>query len=331
MTDPLHPPPPEPAFFDTTRNAWILSRYSDVLAAFRERRLWPVGTRKRDRSQLGDEQAQAKLRGDLQVSLAPTNLAEWESQFAPRAHELLAALPPNQPVDLVSGFAMPWSLQVAITVTGADPSRAADLVPLARAVSAASAEPYDHALQSAKAIADPELERYFADSTVPMAAPAFVALSHTLPSLLADMWVALLRHPAEMQRLKTDTDLMPKAIEELLRYAGLARMLFRQAMEEVRIGDVTILEGGTAELRVASANRDPDQFDDPNRLDLTRRPAGQLALGAGGHSCAGAFLIRMAASVAVRAFVDYFATAELREPVEWSGGSSFRSPKELWV
>jgi hypothetical protein len=329
--DPLNPPPPEALYFDRARDAWVLSRYADVLAAFREARLWPVGTRPREGSQIGDTAAQARLRADLQIALAPPQLAEWEARFTALARETVDRLPAGERVDLVSAWARPWSLRVATLVTGADPARAEELAKLAHVVSAASAEPYDQALQAAKAAANPQLERHFENATMPMAAPAFVALSHTLPYLLANMWVALLRHPAEMEKLRADADLMPRAMDELLRYAGLARLLFRQAMEPVELAGITIAEGGMVVLRVAPANRDPEQFPEPNKLDLTRRPAGQLSLGAGGHSCAGAFLIRMAASVGVRVFVERLASAELIEPVEWRGGSGFQSPAELWV
>jgi cytochrome P450 len=329
--DPLNPPPPEPAYFDRNREAWVLSRYADVAAAFREPRLWPVGTRKRERGKIGDVAAQARLRGDLQTALSSAKLAEWEWQLGALAQEMARELPADRPVDLVAELAMPWSLRAATLVTGAAPERAAEMAERARAVSAASAEPYDETLQAAKASAEPALERHLEGLRLPMAPAAFVALSHTLPCLLADMWLALLRHPREMERLRAEDTLWPAAIEELLRYAGLARMLFRQAMEEATIGGLTIPEGGHLVLRVASANRDPEQFADPNRLDLGRRPAGQLALGAGGHSCAGAALIRMSATAATRAVAAYFGDAEPAGEVEWQGGSGFQSPRELWV
>jgi len=329
--DPLQPPPPEPAYFDRAQEVWVLSRYADVAAAFRERYLWPVGTRLRNRSEIGDEAAQARLRGDLQAALAPANLAQWESQSTALAREIARALPADRDVDLVSEFAVPWSLSVATMVTGAGSCHALEMAELARIVSAASAEPYDDDLQVAKSFAEPKLAQYFQGSKMPMAAPAFVALSHTVPCLVADMWLALLRHRQETDRLRSDETMWPSAIEELLRYAGLARMLFRQAMAEVAIGPVTIAEGGHVVLRVASANRDPEQFAEPNRLDLGRKPAGQLSLGAGGHSCAGAALTRMAVTAAIRAFVEELSGAELRGEIEWRGGSGFRSPKVLWV
>ena len=84
-------------------------------------------------------------------------------------------------------------------------------------------------------------------------------------------------------------------------------------------------------LMLASANRDPEQFPDPDRLDITRAAAGQIALGAGPHSCVGASLIRMAAAVATGAFVSRFDTAMRGTSIEWRGGSGFRWAASLQV
>jgi cytochrome P450 len=84
-------------------------------------------------------------------------------------------------------------------------------------------------------------------------------------------------------------------------------------------------------LRVFAANRDPERFSDPGRFDVMRRGTGQLALGAGSHACVGARLIRMAAVTITRPLLERFAWASLVEPVEWKGGSGFRTPASLPV
>src|SRR5947207_646604 len=124
---------------------------------------------------------------------------------------------------------------------------------------------------------------------------------------------------------------MPRAVEELLRYAGLASSVFRRATARLDLGGVTILEGERVILMLASANRDPARFPEPDRLDVSRRLGGQVALGAGPHSCVGALLIRMAATVATEALVQKAAAREIAGPIEWRGGSGFRSPASLYV
>jgi cytochrome P450 len=306
--------------FDPALGGWVLSQYADVFAALHDPRLSQVG-----------EISHARIRSDTQAALPPSRLAEWQSQIEPLARSTVAALPSDGPVDLVSEFALPWCTELACIVTGADRKNRPRFTELARQVSAAAADPDDAALKSAAAAANDELERSVPSGAIPMAGAAFVALSQTLPAFLARAWLALLRHPGELSRLRENSDLMPGAIEELLRYAGLARMIRRMAKTVVDLGDVRIAEGERVVLMLHAANRDPKQFPDPNRLDVTRRSAGHVAFGSGSHSCVGASLIRMAAAVATGAFVQRFAAADLREPVEWRGGTGFRVPAALYA
>jgi cytochrome P450 len=215
-------------------------------------------------------------------------------------------------------------------VTEVDRGQGERLADLAREVSAAAAEPNDSVLRSRADPANAQLERSFQNPATPLGAPVFVALSQTLPCLLANAWLALLRHPAELARLQSSPDLMPRAIEELLRYACLPRTLRREASDDLDLGGVRIAKGDRVMLMVASAHRDPEQFPDPDRLELTRT-SGQVALGAGPHSCVGAPLIRMAAAVGTGAFVDRFSAIVTGDELEWCGGSGFRSPASLHV
>jgi cytochrome P450 len=164
-----------------------------------------------------------------------------------------------------------------------------------------------------------------------MGEPAFVALSQTLPRLLANCWLALLRHPAEFARLRSHPELLPNAVEELLRYAGIVRRVFRRATADLDLGGVRIANGDLAMLMLASANRDPDQFPDPNRLDLARPIATHVSLGTGRNSCVGAMLIRMAASVATAALTARFAAATAHPVPEWRLGSGFCFPAAVNV
>ena len=320
-TDPLSPPPPVSAFYDAARQLWTLSRYADVLAALREPRLTPQN----------EDGALLPARSEILNALSPATLANWRTQLEPLEFNLIDRLPRDRTVDIVQEFARPWSLELAVMVTGADPADAKRLGDLARHVSVATADPSNPVLRSEAAASNRELENYFQNSRIPMSGPAFVALSQTLPCFLANAWLALIRHPAELVRLRADTDLMPRAIEELLRYAGLARSIKRRATASATVGNVAVAKGAGVILMLASANRDPEQFSHPDRLDITRPPAGQIALGAGPHSCVGASLIRMAAAVATGAFVSRFVAAQEDTSVEWRGGSGFRWAASLNV
>jgi len=81
---------------------------------------------------------------------------------------------------------------------------------------------------------------------------------------------------------------MKQAVEELLRHAGLVRVLFRRATEDVTLNGTLIRKGDRVILRIIAANRDPNHFFDANEIYVTRRSTGHFALGAGSHSCVGA-------------------------------------------
>ena len=102
---------------------------------------------------------------------------------------------------------------------------------------------------------------------------------------------ALLTHPAERARLTAE--LVPAAVEELIRYDSPLQLFERTATEPVRIGPVTVEPGQKIAALLGAANRDPAVFADPDRLDLTRSPNPHLGFGAGIHFCLGAPLARV--------------------------------------
>jgi Cytochrome P450 len=281
-----------------------LTRYAEVLAALREPKLWPAG----DDPIAPDEAAHARLRVAVREAMAP----EWTTRIDP------PVVPPQNPVDLIGDFALPWCRRLAVAVTGAAGEDVERLFALAVETSTATAMEQD---------ADPsndQLKAAFTGSPVPMVPSAFVALAQTLPCLLANMWLALLRQPAELARLRREPSLMPLAVEEMMRCGGLTRRVLREATEDVEVAGVRIGRGERLVLRVDEANRDPEQFPDPERMDVGRRASGQLTLGAAGHACVGGPLLRAAAGVLTSVWVAGMAEARLCGEVEWRGGEGFR-------
>ena len=165
----------------------------------------------------------------------------------------------------------------------------------------------------------------------PLRDSGFVALSHTLPSLLANALYSLLRYPQQWALLHVQPELVEQAIEELMRYAGLTRLVLRRATQDLTLGGAAIREGDRLILRIVAANRDPARFSHASELNVQRSEGAHLALGYGAHACVGAGLIRMAAIAMLRPLVESFASATLAGPVDWRGGSGFRSPTQLRV
>ena len=240
-------------------------------------------------------------------------------------------LPGDRPVDLLGEFAKPWCLALAILVTEADPGDSQRLSELGGHVYAGTGQPEDSPLRARAAAAAAELESIFEGRVARMGEPTLVGVSQTLPRLIVNGWLALVQHPAEWARLRDDPELMPRAIEELMRYASIVPALFRRAVEAVEIGGARIAAGERVHLMVGSANRDPEQFPDPDRLDVARRITGHVTLGMGRNSCVGAPLVRMAAGITTSALLESFAAADLAAPVEWRTGSGFCWPAAVWV
>jgi cytochrome P450 len=134
-----------------------------------------------------------------------------------------------------------------------------------------------------------------------------VAGHETTANLIASGALALLTHPAELDRLRSDPALLPGAVEELLRYVNpLNHATERFTLEPVEIGGVTIPAREWVLCVTSSANRDPARFADPDRLDVGREAGGHVAFGHGIHYCLGAPLARLEGEIAFGALLARF-------------------------
>jgi cytochrome P450 len=122
----------------------------------------------------------------------------------------------------------------------------------------------------------------------------------TTVNLIASGTLALLTHPGEMARLRDDPSLLPAAVEELLRFTSpVNHATDRFTTQGIRVGGEVIPAGEWVLGAITSANRDPDRFPEPDRLDVGRDASGHVAFGHGIHYCLGAPLARMEAEVAI--------------------------------
>lgn len=126
-----------------------------------------------------------------------------------------------------------------------------------------------------------------------------VAGHETTVNLIGNGTLALLRHPGEMRRLRDDPGLIGTAVEELLRFDGPVQRTARIPSEDIVIGGCTIPKGEMVMPFLGAADRDPAQFPDPQRLDLTRADNRHIAFGMGIHFCLGAPLARMEGQIAI--------------------------------
>jgi cytochrome P450 len=128
----------------------------------------------------------------------------------------------------------------------------------------------------------------------------------TTTNLIGNGMLALLREPEQLDRLRREPELVPHAVEELLRFDGPVQATVRVALEDVSIGDQVIPQGSLVIVSIGAANHDPEVFDEPDRLDVARDPNPHLAFGFATHFCMGAPLARLEAECAFAALIARF-------------------------
>jgi cytochrome P450 len=130
-----------------------------------------------------------------------------------------------------------------------------------------------------------------------------IAGHETTVNLIGNGTLALLRHPAELRRLREHPELIGSAVEELLRYDGPVQRTARIPSIDVTIGGRTIPRGAMVMPFIGAADRDPAPFPNPDRLDLARADNRHIAFGLGIHFCLGAPLARVEGQIAIGTLV----------------------------
>jgi cytochrome P450 len=156
-------------------------------------------------------------------------------------------------------------------------------------------------------------EEVIANSIVTM-----VGGQETTTNLIGNGVLTLLRHPTEMQRLRDDPELIPSAVEELLRYESPSQHTARLAHKDVELGGRKIRKRDAVIVVMGAANRDPERFPDPDRLDLARKDNRHLAFGWAAHFCFGAALARIEGQVSFDTILRRMPHLALQQvPLNW--------------
>ncbi len=128
----------------------------------------------------------------------------------------------------------------------------------------------------------------------------------TTTNLIGNGMHALLRHPAQLQRLQQQPALMASAVEELLRFESPLQLNNRRLTTAVQLPSGELPAGTFVTLGIGAANRDPEVFHQPDQLDVARKPNPHLAFGQGAHACSGMSVARLEARVAIAALLQRF-------------------------
>ena len=273
----------------------------------------------------------ARLRRLVSPAFSARRAAEFRPRIEPIVESLLDALPAHGSADLFSDFARPLPIDVICELVGIpEPDRPrwreygvaiaagsgqgfAESVPgimegAKAAVARRKAEPGDDLLSDLVRAQAEDGDR-LSDTEMVTLVWHLVLAGQTPTHLIANAVDTMLTTPDQLAALRADMSLMPRAVEEFMRWCGPQLLSIpRQAREDVDLGGTVVRTGERVTVAISAVNRDPRAFPDGERLDVRRAPAtpGHLGFAYGPHFCLGASLARVQTEVALTALLRRF-------------------------
>jgi len=285
-----------------------------------------------------------RLRGLVARAFTPRRIEELRGATETIAKELVYGAKVRGPeVDLIETFAYPLPVRVICTLLGVPAVDEAMFTEWSRAVArsldpsvlrspdvdakieaargelrayladllAARRRVPGNDLLSALAAVDVDGDRITSGEVLALAVLLLVAGHETTVNLIGNGMLALLRAPAELDRLRQSPELIGPAADELLRFDGPVQITQRVVLEDMEAAGCPVKAGDEILLILGAANRDPAVFADPHTLDVTRDARRHVAFGGGIHHCLGFALARMEGQIAFQALLDNFSRIEL--------------------
>jgi cytochrome P450 len=199
------------------------------------------------------------------------------------------------------------------------------------AVQRQASEPTE-GLVNALTTAEVDGDRLTEDEVIANVIVTMVGGQETTTNLIGNGLLTLLRHPDELERLRAEPSLIPSAVEELLRYESPSQHTARLAPTDVDLGGRLIRKRQAVIAVMGAANRDPERFSDPDRLDLAREDNRHLAFGWAGHFCFGAPLARIEGQIAFATVLRRFPGLRIQPgPITWRQNMGLRGLTALQV
>lgn len=158
-----------------------------------------------------------------------------------------------------------------------------------------------------------------------------LAGNETTTNLLSTMFLTMSQNPDQFELIRSDPGLLAGAVEEQLRYSSPIQNFYRTAAQDYVVGDAVVPAGARVALLWGAANRDPREFDDPDRFLATRPVSQHVAFGSGVHLCLGAGLARMEGQAVLRQLITRVDRIEVDGIPRWTTNSSLRGLEELRV
>lgn len=322
---------PAPHFY---RDSWLVSRYDDVAALLKEtqitKRMVRAQTMPLDLSMVfQDPPTHTRLRGLVNQAFTPRRLKRLDQRIFELADASIARVQRRGSMDFIAEFALPLPVTIIAEMLGVPAGdqeaflrHSVDFVTAGDQCSSAEecqaiqwkamcalteyftgliahrrTNPKDDIL-SGLIEASEDQDRLSSEELIGNAILLLIAGHETTVNLFGNGLYTLLRHPDQLALLRSQPDLLGSAIEEMLRYESpIQAGTFRAAAAPLQIGGTPIETGDSITLLLGAANRDPEQFPDPDRFDITRTPNRHLGFGLGIHFCLGAALARSEAKI----------------------------------
>jgi cytochrome P450 len=356
--------------------AWLATRYKDVKAVLGDPRFSRAAAVGRDEPRARpyatgagtikslDPPEHTRLRRLVTKAFTARRIEALRPRAQQIADELVdAMLAKGAPAELVEDFALPLPIAVICELLGVPFEDRADFRLWSDAMLSTTkftieqvadhrnrmrdyvtglitqrrATPQDDLLTALVVARDNE-DRLSEDELLSMAEAILIAGHETTATQIPNFIYVLLTHPEQLAAVRADLDLVPYAVEELLRFVplGSGGAQARYALEDVELGGVTVRAGEPVIVAIGSANRDELVYTDPDRLDLHRHEASHVGFGHGAHHCLGAPLARMELQVAVRTLLNRLPGLRFAESEQdgeggmvWKTGVSTRGPERM--
>jgi cytochrome P450 len=345
-----------PVLHDPRTGLWLLFDHASVRQALTDHAhfsssLFRAGRSNPDWLIFLDPPRHARLRGLIGQAFTPRAVAGLEPRIRQLSRELIHAVLPHGTMDLVQEYATPLPMMVVAELVGIPPNEwprfrrwsdeilklsttlteSATAAEAVAAYAAVKAEmgPWLAALQQDR-IAHPkddlltrlleaevDGERLTDHEIAGFVELLIVAGQETTSNLIANAMLCFAEHPGERGRLAASPELLPSAIEEVLRFRSPVQWIFRVTTSEVVLHGQTIPAGQVVIPIAGAANRDPKVFAEPGRFDIGRSPNPHLAFGHGVHFCIGAPLARLEARVALQDLFSRLVNLELASAEPW--------------
>lgn len=354
--------------FPDGQQGWIISRYEDAVDALKDQRFVKDMRNAgidvealfiNDNMLFSDPPDHKRLRGLVQQAFTPQLISGMRDRIQQIADELLDAVEDRESINLIDDYAFPLPIIVISEMLGVPHSDRDKFRRWSNALIEHSGAESDEEINDLIMEFRNYLEEWIAkvrkqpgDDLICQLVTAeergdrltevelynlimllIIAGHETTVNLIGNGILSLLQHPEQLRLLQSKPELIHTAIEEMLRYNGPVEFsTSRWVREDLEFRGVPMKQGDVVIVALSSANRDPEQFDDPDLFDITREKSPHLAFGKGIHLCLGAPLARLEGEIAINTLLKRYPDIRLKgdaSELEWRPGMIVRGVKEI--